>query len=283
MEEQVVRYVENSLRDQEGTLVAGSPAPMVERTFRLLDLLSDNEEGLTFSDMARLLQMSKGGLHGLLKTLESIGAVEQEEKHRYVLGPRLYDLAQTYIHRAGLRHVAVPAMRRLVISTGETVCLGKVEQKGVRIIEYLVAEEEKAALHIAVWRGQRLPLLAGAYGYCIMASWPPIQRESFLQMHRLHRFTRHSLTDPQQYLARVGEVAGAGVSFDHGEYLDGVNAVAAPIYSFDGALVALLWVFGFASRWSGEALDQAAQQVRAEAVSISTFLGYDAMQDDNHS
>lgn len=33
---------------------------MVERAFRLLELLSGSEEGLTLSDMARALDMSKG-------------------------------------------------------------------------------------------------------------------------------------------------------------------------------------------------------------------------------
>src|SRR5437879_4105462 len=103
------------------------PAPMVERAFRLLDLLSESEEGLTLSDLARALAMSKGSMHGLLKTLESSGAVEQVEERRFVLGPRIYDLAQAYIQRAGLRRFAVPAMRRLASTTGETVCLGKVE------------------------------------------------------------------------------------------------------------------------------------------------------------
>lgn len=277
MEEQVVQYAEKQPEDQAATSATWSPTPMVERTFRLLDLLGTSEEGLTFSELARTLQMSKGGLHGLLKTLESVGAVEQEAKHRYVLGPRLYDLAQSYIQVAGLRRAAIPAMHRLAASTGETVCLGRVEQKGVRTIEYIVEEREPVALHIAVRRGQRLPLLAGAHGYCIVASWPPPQRESFLQTHALHRYTQNSLTDPQKFLARVEEVASAGVSFDRGEYLEGINAVTAPIYSFDGALLALLWIFGFASRWSDQDLEQAAQQLRAEAMSISASLGYKAV------
>jgi DNA-binding IclR family transcriptional regulator len=71
----------------------------------------------------------------------------------------------------------------------------------------------------------------------------------------------------------VEDVVRNGIGFDYEEYLDGVNAVAAPIYDFGGTLVALLWVVGFASRWSGEALEHAAQQLRAEATAISSALG----------
>jgi len=37
------------------------------------------------------------------------------------------------------------------------------------------------------------------------------------------------------------------LSIDREEYLDGVNAVSAPIYSAGGTLVAFLWIVGFTS------------------------------------
>jgi DNA-binding IclR family transcriptional regulator len=116
-----VRYEEHNQASESSESALVAPAPMVERAFRLLDLLSVTEEGLTLSDLARSLNMSKSSIHGLLKTLESNGAIEQMQDRRFVLGPRIYDLAQTYIQRAGLRHFALPAMHRLATLTGETV------------------------------------------------------------------------------------------------------------------------------------------------------------------
>jgi len=273
MKEQSVRYSEQNEAPEGTALAQELPAPMVERAFRLLDLLSVTEEGLTLSDLARALNMSKGSIHGLLKTLENSGAIEQVEDRRFVLGPRIYDLAQTYIQRAGLRHFALPAMRRLATSTGETVCLGRVEQKGVRIIECVVDEGGQAGLHIAARRGMRIPLLAGAFGAFALATWPLAQRENYLRTHPLPRFTGNSITDPRQLLARVEEVVLTGISIDREEYLDGVNAVAAPIYGAGGTRVALLWIVGFASRFKDEALDRAAEQLRSEAETVSQSLG----------
>ena len=273
MKEQSVQYSEQNEAPEGTALAQELPAPMVERAFRLLDLLSVTEEGLTLSDLARALNMSKGSIHGLLKTLENGGAIEQVEERRFVLGPRIYDLAQTYIQRAGLRHFALPAMRRLATSTGETVCLGRVEQKGVRIIECVVDEGGQAGLHIAARQGMRIPLLAGAFGAFALSTWPLAQRENYLRAHPLPRFTGNSITDPRQLLARVEEVVLTGISIDREEYLDGVNAVAAPIYGAGGTLVALLWIVGFASRFKDEALDRAAEQLRAEAETVSQALG----------
>lgn len=273
MEEQLVQYSEQDGTHEETTTMPVVPAPMVERAFSLLDLLSVTEEGLTLSDLARVLNMSKGSIHGLLKTLESNGAIELAEERRYFLGPRIYDLAQAYVQRAGLRHFALPAMRRLAASTGETVFLGRIEQNGVRIIECIVDEGEQPALHISAPRGTRVHLLAAATGPFVMASWPVAQREAFLHAHPLPRFTEHSIMDPLQFLARVEEAARTGVSLDHEEYLVGVNAAAAPIYGAGGTLVALLWIVGFASRFGEEALDHAAQQLHTEAVAVSYSLG----------
>lgn len=273
MEEQLVRQIEQNAALEEIAPSPNVPAPMVERTFRLLELLSTSEDGLTLSDLSRALHASKGSIHGLLKTLESNNVIEQGEERRFLLGPRIYDLAQAYIQRTGLRHFALPAMRRLAASTGETVCLGKVEQKGVRIIECIVDEEKPAALHIAAPRGLRVPLLAVATGACVLASWPLEQRQAFLRTHPLPHFTPHSPTGPQQFLSRVEETLRTGVSFDREEYLDGVNAVAAPIYGLGGTLVALLWIVGFASRWDEDALQYAAQQLSTEAQAISRALG----------
>lgn len=271
MEEQTVWHDEQKQKRAQSA-AQELPAPMVERAFRLLDLLGASEDGLTLSDLARALSMSKSSVHGLLKTLESCSAIEQVEDRRFVLGPRIYDLAQSYIQRAGLRYFALQAMKRLAGSSGETVCLGKVEQRGVRIIESVI-DEEQGGLHIAARRGMRLPLLAGAIGACVLASWPLPQREDYLRTHPLPRFTDHSLTEPAQVLARAEEVARTGISLDHEEYLEGVNAVAAPIYGVGGSLVALLWIVGFASRLKDESLERAARQLHTEARNISQALG----------
>jgi DNA-binding IclR family transcriptional regulator len=273
MEEQLVWKAKQDGIQEETSPMSVAPAPMVERTFHLLELLSASEEGLTLSELARALNVSKGSIHGLLKTLERTGVIEQEDDHHFVLGSRIYQLAQAYIQRSGLLHSALPAMHRLAVSTGETICLGKVEQKGVRIVECLVDEEKQAALHISARRGMRVPLFAVATASCLFASWPVEERKAFLHTHPLPRFTDRSLTNSEQFLARVEEAARKGVGFDREEYLDGVNAVAAPIYGFDGTLVALLWIVGFASRWSGEALEQAALHLHAESIAISSALG----------
>ena len=246
---------------------------MVERAFRVLDALGAAEESLSLSELARALGMSKGSMHGLLKTLEGVGAVEQCEDRRYILGSRLYDLAQTYTRRAGLRRFALPAMERLAARLGETVLLGRVEQDGVRVVERVESLAERLALRISAERGTHIPLLAAATGRVVLASWPLARRQEYLYAQPLPRFTPRSLTDPAAYLAAVAETERTGIGVDREQYLSGVNAVAAPVRGAGDALVAVLWVVGFSARFGPEALERARAEVRAEAEAISLALG----------
>lgn len=47
--------------------------------------------------------------------------------------------------------------------------------------------------------GTRVPLLAGACGRLVLASWPLERRQAWLRKHPLPRFTEHSLTDSEQF------------------------------------------------------------------------------------
>jgi len=247
------------------------PAPMVERAFRLLDLLSLAEEGMTLSELSRQLSMSKGSMHGLLKTLEACGIVEQTDEKLYVAGPYLFDLAQRFARGAGLRRLVLPAMQRLAEATGETVILGREETIGVRINECVRAENEH--LHISARPGTIVHFLAGATGRVVLASWSPERRESFLRSQPLPTFTRRSISDPERWLREVAETERTGVGIDYEEYLTGVNAVAAPITGPGRNLVALLWIVGFASRFDRVRVIEASRLLSAEVQAISRALG----------
>lgn len=272
MEESVVRHNEPKILSAAASS-APIAAPMVDRAFQMLDLLAAREEGYRLSELARALGMSKGSMHGLLKTMEQRGVVELDGDRRYLLGPRIYDLAQTYIRRGGLRGLALPAMRRLAARSGETVFLGQVESDAVRIVELVDMLSEQAALRVAARRGTRIHLLAGATGRVVLASWPIARREEYLRAHALPRFTEHSITTPEAYLAVVEETLRTGIGEEREEYLMGVNAVAAGIPGLSGEVSALLWISGFSNRFTAAVLKHSGEALRDEARGISRALG----------
>ena len=240
-----------------GRSEAGVAAPMVERAFNLLDLLASSEVGYSLSELARLLEMSKGSAFGLLRTLENGGVVEIDENRRYALGPRLYYLTQAYIRRSGFRRYALPAMQRLAARTGETVFLGLVESDGIRIMDLVEVPSAHTALRLSARSGANLPLLAGATGRVVLATWPEARRQEYLRHRPLPHFTEYSITDPDEFLAATALTAQTGVGIDREEYLVGVSAVASAVHGLGGELLALIWIVGFSADFTDEALERA--------------------------
>lgn len=169
--------------------------PAVDRSFRILDLLSRSPAPLGTSEVARRLRLAKSTAHGLLRSLEAVGAVEAVHQ-RYRLGPAVERLAAI----GELRRRWRPVLERLANETGETAFLGQPRGARVAIVDEVLGS---GAPVISAPVGSFLPATAGAVG-------------------------------------RV--LAGERVAEDRGDYLEGVNAVAAAV---PGGVV---WVAGFAAR-----------------------------------
>ena len=179
--------------------------PAVDRSFRILDLLSRSPMPLGTSEVARRLRLAKSTAHGLLRSLEAVGAVEEVDR-RYRLGPALGRLASV----GELRRRWRPVLQRLAVETGETAFLGQVRGGRVAIVDEAP--------------GAGAPVISGPAGRYLPAS-----------------------------AGAVGRVlSGERIAIDRGEYLVGVNAVAAAV---PGGLV---WVAGFAARLTPERLDEVA-------------------------
>ena len=179
--------------------------PAVDRSFRILDLLSRSPTPMGTSEVARRLRLAKSTVHGLLRSLEAVGAVERVQR-RYRLGPAVERLAAI----GDLRRRWRPVLARLAEETGETAFLGQARGARVAIVDEALG---RGGPVISVPAGRSLPATAGAVG-------------------------------------RV--LAGERLAIDRGEYLEGVNAVAAAV---PGGLV---WVAGFASRLTPDRLDEVA-------------------------
>jgi DNA-binding IclR family transcriptional regulator len=74
----------------ERLLPADPLAPAAERTLRLIELLLSRPEGWTPQELLVQLDLSRSSLFVLLRTLKTLGYVEQAGiRGRYVPGPRL--------------------------------------------------------------------------------------------------------------------------------------------------------------------------------------------------
>ena len=128
--------------------------PAVDRSFRILDLLSRSPTPLGTSEVARRLRLAKSTAHGLLRSLEAVGAVE-EVRQRYRLGPAVERLALG----AELRRRWRPVLQRIADEIGETAFLGQPRGSRVAILDEVLGT---GAPIVSAPVGSFVPASAGA-------------------------------------------------------------------------------------------------------------------------
>jgi len=264
--------------DAEGVTSAGNgetvPAPRVPavlKAFKLLETISLSDKPLGVSELSRQLQMGKSTVHGLVTTLEALGVLEAVNgSKRYLLGPRLSALCARGGNQADLRQVARPALERLAAATEQTSFLGVPADGHVTILDIV---HGRPTLSISAPVGSSIPLLAGAVGKVVLASWDPIRRRSFLKETNLPAFTPAAIVNTTDYEQAVAETISRGAAIDLDEYVDGIRAAAAPVTGPQHQLVAVLWVAGFARHIDEQRLEVIAAEVKREAAEISGRLG----------
>jgi IclR family transcriptional regulator, KDG regulon repressor len=248
-----------------------SRVPAVLKAFRLIEAVSLSDKPLGVSELSRRLEMGKSTVHGLVTTLESLGVLEAVNgSKRYVLGPRLPALCSRSGNQADLRQVARAALERLAEATEQTSFFGVPNDGHVTILDIM---HGRPTLSISAPVGSSIPLLAGAVGKVVLASWEPQRRRAFLRDNVLPAFTASSIVRPDAYEAAVAQTVERGVAVDVDEYVDGVRAAAAPVTGPGRQLVAVLWVAGFSRHIDAKRLDEIAAAVTREAAEISARLG----------
>lgn len=267
------------VRVRGGSGAGRAEVPAVDRALRILHLLA--AAPLRLTEIARALHLPKSTTLAILRTLQRHRAVTYDAgSGRYAPGVALLALAGAASTHRELRRIARPLIEQLARRTRETVILHLPEDSGSVIADSVESPQQ---LRVAAPAGYRLPPLAGAVAKVILASVPERAAAGRLPA-ALPRFTPHSLTSRAAYLRELRRVRARGYAIDDEEYLPGVRAVSAPVFSApvwgpDRRLVATLSVVGVASRLSAARLARHARLVRAAAAEISSALSVEPLSE----
>lgn len=231
---------------------AGYRAPAVSRAFDVLKIIARARSDMGISDLARKLDLSKSTIHGLVRTLLEIGALEQNiQSKKLCLGPVIVELAFHNWNYLGIREKAQPELNRIRDQIGETVFLGLLSRERATII---ATAEAVKPLKISSPPGTSIPLLSGAVGKAALAQRSEEETATYLKSHPLPKFTANTIVRPEEYMKEIRRVRREGYALDNEEYLPGVRAVAVTLSNQRGLPLAI-WVVGFTSSMSDERLN----------------------------
>lgn len=108
----------------------------VKRILSILELVSNNPQGLTLGEIHRKLGMPKSTAYDILQTLYAYDAVyyKNPDLKNYVIGSRMYAIGSVYTVNSSFVEMALPEMKNFSEKTGFTTQIAKrVEDKVIYI------------------------------------------------------------------------------------------------------------------------------------------------------
>lgn len=243
----------------------------LERAAAVLRLLAGGERRLGLSDIASSLGLAKGTAHGILRTLQSEGLVQQEKPSgRYGLGPELLRLGTSYLDAHELRSRALVWSEELARTTGESVRVGVLHGPGVLVVHHVSRPvDNRPELEV----GAMQPLHSTALGK-VLCAYDDEARARALDGART-AFTAGTVTGAAEFGAVLDRVRARGWAADLEETWEGVAAVAAPVRDRRRHAVGAVSVAGAAERMCerGNVRSDLVAAVRECARSISRDIG----------
>ena len=255
-------------------------APGVDKTLTkgllLIEALCRSPGSRGVSDLASELSLTKSNVHRLLQTLISSGFVSREAgSDRYILTSKLWRLSRLQRPHDTLAASVRPLLSELVTLTGETASFAIVEDNTVVWIDQV---ETRHTVRVYFSVGDSHPLDqvvksgrgVGAFQQVAYAFRP--EAEVRRSLEAIGRDLGRPATFVDEQVARVQAVRRDGYAVVEGEWIDGVNAVAAAVRGRVGDLVGIVISFGPAHRLTGGTLDLVRRATCDMAVRLTNTL-----------
>ena len=243
----------------------------IERAAAILRLLSGRLRRLGVAELAGELSLPKGTVFGILKTLRSVGFVEQDmDSGKYQLGPALLHMGSSYLDGNELRTRALNWADSLATRSGESVRIGTLHENQVLIVHHVFRPDDtRQALEV----GSLLPAHATALGKAMLANHDYVAAS--LADHALASYTPATLTDVYQFRQELEETAKRGWASDVGELFHGHASIAAPIEDRRRVTVGAIGIAGLVERLCEDRRPRAAlvAYVMEAARAVSRELG----------
>ena len=251
---------------REGAARPSGASVALARAAHILALFETGPPERDLRELAAASGVPKATLLGILNTLVRHDLLCAADTGRYRLGYGWLRFADIRRNQSEIRQSALPIMRQIRDAVDETVILSL--KIGDRRVHLDYVESTQPVRRIA-HPGQEAPLHVGAAGRVLLASLSDGDIASYLA-----RAATVDAAGRAELLREIGKIRRDGYAIVAGTVNPDTAAIAAPIRSYDGAVVAALTISCPRDRFSSRLADACARQVVAGADSLSRALGY---------
>ena len=210
----------------------------VQRAIDLLECFSDERPTLSVGEIAELLSIHKSIASRLAASLCARHFLQLDNAtHRYRVGIRIYELGQLYSHDTELEVIAEPLLRALTRSVGHASHVCVLDNMEIFTICCVPSAQR---LQVIVEVGGRRPLHATAAGKLFLAYGPEELFDALSPNGKFPKITARTIESRISMRREIAAIKKLGIAHNREESYAGASAVAAPIYSNDGVIIASL-------------------------------------------
>lgn len=170
----------------------------LDRGLYALDLIAKSEKGMTVSELAVKLEISRAIAYRIITTLENHGLIVRMRSGKIRLGAASVLLSNQF--QTQLRAVARPLLWELAHATAATAFISIAQAQDCYVI--MAAEPNEGLLRVSYRVGSKHPLDQGAAGIAILSARPATANDS--EAVRQARQDGYSLTRGQLQVGAIG-------------------------------------------------------------------------------
>lgn len=238
------------------------PIQSAKTTLEIVEELASNG-WMSLADLVEELDRPRSTVHDYLTTLET---EEYVVKHgsRYRISTRFLAIGVRARRQLEVYRLAKPRVDDLAEETGEHASL-MIEEHGLGVLLYI--EKGDQALDLGVSTGWRMALSTNAPGKAILAHVSEGRLDDILTHHGLPTVTSSTIADREELVTELDRIRDRGVAVDHGERVQGVRAVAAPIVT-GGEVYGAVAISGPTNRMTGERFQERLPNLVQQATNV---------------
>jgi len=245
-------------------------APALEKGIDIIELLGEEETGLTVSDISQRLGRRMSELFRIIIVMERRGWLQKDlDTSRYSVTYHVLQLAHRGTPAKSLSVAAAPIMERLSTHIDQSCHL--VVLSGTRGLVILRQENQQRHANLSVRLGAGIELVASVSGHVLLAHLETEARDALVDSLKRPRSMSRVALDA--ILARVRK---RGYEMHPSPITAGVTDISYPIRGLDGKVVAELTVpyLHVLDKSVPTTLEQARRLLEEAARRISHSLGY---------
>lgn len=202
----------------------------------VLEAFGSERPRLSVSQAAQATGLDRATARRCLLTLHDLGYADYDGKF-FTLTARVLRLGLGALAAIPLAQLVQPWLDQLSERIGQSTSVSILD--GTEIV-YLARAAQKRLMAIGLMPGSRLPAHCTSMGRVLLAALPEVEATSLVEASNLVPRTARSLTAPEEIMVEVAKARRLGYALIDQEVELGLRALAVPLLSRRGRVVAAL-------------------------------------------